>query len=323
MKSQIIVPDYSGNLVPNHSFEDTVACPWASSQIEYAVNWNRPTMGTPDYFHSCGLPGNTSVPSNFAGYKDARTGKAYAGFFSFFNDNRNYKEYIEARLKDSLIAGKEYCLFFYVSLADNFRFASDGIGALLTTDSVYSNNDSVLDNYTPQIVGSTIISDEEGWTYIGGSFIASGGEKYITIGNFSPNINTQTTPVSGLPGINYDGAYYLIDDVYLGPCDTLDTIPVTPPLELPSIIVPNVFTPNGDGVNDMFLVETEGIETISCEIFNRWGIKVAEIKNLGDGWDGRTISGMEASEGVYYYVIKAIGTNKELLTRTGFIQLIR
>ncbi|MGN0187721.1 MAG: gliding motility-associated C-terminal domain-containing protein [Paludibacteraceae bacterium] len=75
-----------------------------------------------------------------------------------------------------------------------------------------------------------------------------------------------------------------------------------------SLEVPNVFTPNGDGVNDEFRVAFKSLATYSCQIFNRWGRLVYKSNDPGKGWDG-TINGKPAAPGAYYYVIQATGTD--------------
>ena len=89
------------------------------------------------------------------------------------------------------------------------------------------------------------------------------------------------------------------------------------------ISIPNVFTPNGDGINDLFYVESESAVDVSVEIFNRWGQVVGKFQGLDNGWDGKHYQSNSAlSEGVYYYAARVTmddGTIKELI---GFIHLI-
>ena len=74
--------------------------------------------------------------------------------------------------------------------------------------------------------------------------------------------------------------------------------------------VPNVFTPNGDGMNDQFKVAYRSITDFHGTVYNLWGRKVYEWTDPADGWDG-TIHGKQAAEGVYFYVIKATGNDKD------------
>ena len=78
--------------------------------------------------------------------------------------------------------------------------------------------------------------------------------------------------------------------------------------------IPNVFTPNGDGMNDNFVVESKSLRNISMEIFSRSGLKVysfygeAEILRDWTGWDGNVnSSSVKASPGIYFYIIRAYG----------------
>lgn len=74
------------------------------------------------------------------------------------------------------------------------------------------------------------------------------------------------------------------------------------------LLVPNVFTPNGDGKNDEFRVLYRSLREFHCWVYNRWGKLVYEWTDPARGWDG-TINGLPAAEGAYYYVIRAMGTD--------------
>ena len=87
--------------------------------------------------------------------------------------------------------------------------------------------------------------------------------------------------------------------------------------------VPNVFTPNDDGVNDVFQVSAAGINSFNAKIYDRWGVAMAELISPGEGWDGRTQSGLLATNGTYYYVIHAKGEDGKVFDLTGFVMLVR
>lgn len=90
----------------------------------------------------------------------------------------------------------------------------------------------------------------------------------------------------------------------------------------PVFEVPNVFTPNGDGDNDVFKVHSEAIDEFEAKIYNRWGRKVFEWKNVNEGWDGK-ITGSEATPGVYYIIIKAKDRLGKDYKYEGFFHLLR
>ncbi len=77
--------------------------------------------------------------------------------------------------------------------------------------------------------------------------------------------------------------------------------------------IPNVFTPNEDTYNDRFVVASQSLRSIYVQVFSRTGKKVYEFSGQGDklrewkGWDGKINGGPEASPGVYYYIIRAVG----------------
>jgi gliding motility-associated-like protein len=71
------------------------------------------------------------------------------------------------------------------------------------------------------------------------------------------------------------------------------------------LAIPNVFTPNGDGINDFFSSGYDGDELFMMQIFDRWGTKYFETRNRNQFWDGKDFNGQEAEAGVYFYVIEA------------------
>ena len=90
-----------------------------------------------------------------------------------------------------------------------------------------------------------------------------------------------------------------------------------------SIEFPNVFTPNGDGVNDEFRPAFQSIKNYNIVIYNRWGRKVYESSDLAVGWDGKIGNG-EAAPGVYFYVCEAEGYVKgERHRKKGSVTIIR
>ncbi|GAC1426434.1 MAG: hypothetical protein NVSMB7_02900 [Chitinophagaceae bacterium] len=94
---------------------------------------------------------------------------------------------------------------------------------------------------------------------------------------------------------------------------------------LPSVFVPNAFTPNGDGKNDLLRPIAVGIQHIEYfTVYNRWGQQV--FSNTEDpesgGWNGR-LAGKEQSAGVYVWIVKATDYNGEVYSKKGVVMLIR
>jgi|GEM_PF-962836 len=91
------------------------------------------------------------------------------------------------------------------------------------------------------------------------------------------------------------------------------------------VIIPNVFSPNGDGINDTFFISllADGITYFKCEIYDRWGLKMAELVRPRQGWEGYTTGGSPASDGTYYYILSIKWGNELSLQKEGFLSLVR
>jgi gliding motility-associated-like protein len=89
-----------------------------------------------------------------------------------------------------------------------------------------------------------------------------------------------------------------------------------------SLLVYNVFTPNGDGKNDEWSPDFRNIATTHIEIFDRWGLKIKDWTTL-TGWDGTNNGGSAVPDGTYYYVLTAQGVDNVNYNQHGFITLIR
>ena len=115
-----------------------------------------------------------------------------------------------------------------------------------------------------------------------------------------------------------------VDTVYLEDFIEVDTS---------FIAVPNVFTPNGDGTNDEFVVKFWSMQSIEISIYNRWGRRVhywesGNVRGFEDTyietvWDGRIGGGRYASPGVYYYDVEGRGRDGERRKKRGFVHLFR
>jgi gliding motility-associated-like protein len=91
-----------------------------------------------------------------------------------------------------------------------------------------------------------------------------------------------------------------------------------------NIFVPNAFTPNGDGLNEVFIPEISGALEYEFVIFNRWGGEVFRTYNPNEGWNGNDFNtGANSPDGVYTFVINVKDLNQEFITKKGTIQLLR
>lgn len=216
------------NLVPNGNFEDTASAFFGTKKADA---WVIPNATSPDYltsFHNVTHP-TLGAPSNFSGFQEAHSDSAYMGLviYTLFPNNasKRAREYIQGELTRVLTKDSTYCLQLFVSLADSSRFASKAKLAVHFSDNQISSNSFTFLPVNPQIIVSEnkFITEKENWQQFDFQYTAQGGEKFITIGNFTDSSEVDTLFVGGGDSSNYDniGTYYYIDDVYLGACDSL------------------------------------------------------------------------------------------------------
>ena len=91
----------------------------------------------------------------------------------------------------------------------------------------------------------------------------------------------------------------------------------------PTIIIPNIFSPNGDGINDIFFITATGISNFDCQVYDRWGLLLHEWTGLNDGWDGKGKNGNPSPDGTYFYIINYNDNQNKPVNKHGFFELIR
>jgi gliding motility-associated-like protein len=130
----------------------------------------------------------------------------------------------------------------------------------------------------------------------------------------------------------YETGTYTIQLVTRSGLECLDTVSIDVDV-VEGLIVPNVFTPNNDGWNDVFNIRTSAVGPYKLEIYNRWGNVIFENTSPLISWDGTTAAGVPASAGTYFFVISKAemlsgnAINNELdnfnYKETGWLQLLR
>lgn len=198
------------NLVPNPGFELFTSCPVGFSQFNgFVATWADPNMATPDYYNACAGSFPAGVPKNGTGYQPAHGGSAYAGLYATAG---SYREFVQVQLSSTLVAGRRYEVRFYVALHNKSADATDDLGAYLSNTAPSSTGTGFLGGGPlPQVANpaGNVITDTLGWTLISGSYLATGGEHFLTIGHFLPDDQCTYTHVA----FGGQGCYYYVDDV--------------------------------------------------------------------------------------------------------------
>ncbi len=201
----------SQNLVPNPSFEDTIACPLFYGDVNSSIGWES-YRESPDYFNSCNLSG-LGVPVNARGSQFAFEGNAYMGIATFHPAILNLREFLGINLMQPLTPGLTYYISFYVSLADTFGAdcPTNNIGIKFSMLPYSTSAPAPIDNYAV-IKNDSILNNKISWTLIKGEFIPSQSFEHIIIGNFFDDSLTLHPPC-----IYY--GYYYVDNI----CVSLDS----------------------------------------------------------------------------------------------------
>ncbi len=89
------------------------------------------------------------------------------------------------------------------------------------------------------------------------------------------------------------------------------------------VTLPNIFSPNDDGVNDVYKPITRGISSLKASVFNRYGALISSWDRVNGTWDGYTTSGLECSPGTYMIVVEATGFDGNTYKQKSTITLVR
>jgi outer membrane protein OmpA-like peptidoglycan-associated protein len=268
--------------VSNGDFSKATKAPRTFNQINLASGWNNANGGTADFFHTnASKCSNMGTPDNRLGQQATFKGDGYAGIITYQNDETSsfslkdmaavetegygkYSEYITTKLDASLTAGKSYMFTYYVSLAENSGYAVSGFGAHFTKDEMNQKSNAYIMG-TPQVVTGNVVDSKSEWTKITGTFTATGGEQYVTIGVF--NEPTSSKAVSGGNGVNSIRAYYFVDGVSIASGvsekDT-DKDGLSDATEANIGTNPNNPDSDGDGLNDA--EEVNGVDSKSTPL---------------------------------------------------------
>lgn len=152
--------------------------------------------------------------------------------------------------------------------------------------------------------------------------ICEGNGLHISVLSGFDSYLWNTGATSPFIDVNQPGTYW----VSVESCGSIwqDTMQVIMLASINNAIVPNVFTPNGDGLNDVYSIVnlTEPPSVFELLIYDRWGLLVYSSDNYLDGWNG-TIGSANVTEGVYYYILNMESTCGEAVQKNGFLTLFR
>lgn len=146
-----------------------------------------------------------------------------------------------------------------------------------------------------------------------------------TTDNFNWNFGNGNTSSAVNPNTVYEAGTYsvtlTVTDIETGCMDDTTLVII---VEGDLVIeIPNVFTPNGDGVNEVFSIKMTGAKSAEGFIYNRWGQLLYSWDALNTAWDGRALNGADCPDGTYFYLIKVIDKKDEKHEFQGHVTIAR
>jgi gliding motility-associated-like protein len=299
------------NLITNPSFEILSSCPDEMGQVWHATGWNHafkfvnalgvinnPSLSascSTDLFASCSscaafnfqAPNLVCSPYGF-GCNPPYDGENYAGVGLIACGGG--REMLQNFMQAPLVSDKWYKLSMYVRPCGVIEGSqpAEVLEFSFTLDTLICENMNNCTIAPRSIFPVGIISDASVWTKVEAFYLASGGEKCLTIGYFGNYSDVHL--FNGMSLQEFENkqlsAYYFIDQV-----------------EVEALTIqPNVFTPNGDGINDVWLLPS-ALNDEEINIYNRWGQCIKTIMGQ-EVWDGLDNNSRTLKEGDFYYISK-------------------
>jgi hypothetical protein len=180
------------NLISNPGFEkdsDKISYEFGhdkSVPTDFISDWTHPTIGAPDYWFGNGIIWQgefESFPVAPAHSGKGRTGLMFNSILMGFEDDDedDYPDFLQTKLKKPLVAGQKYYFEFYLKLDPGCAHVANDIGALFTSKAISPDEG----NLKPDIVFTDFdILKDTSWHKVSGCFTAVGGENYLTVGSF-------------------------------------------------------------------------------------------------------------------------------------------
>jgi gliding motility-associated-like protein len=270
--------------------------------------WMGPATCQPTGYVSAFISGQTGVP-----------------FYTWNGPGANNPSFIDASVWDNLSSG-----WYYLHVTDNVCEVFDSMFVDILNPPIAQFSATPTSGCSPLSV--TIVNVSQNASNFAWDF---GNGSTATVTNMDPQ--NQIFAQSGVirliasEGPCADTAYQAITISICGCTDPLGTNynPLATvddgscEYPIPTVEVPNVFSPNDDDANETFFLTTTNSTSITLTILNRWGNTVFENTGVNPAWDGKSQSGADCQEGVYFCKYRVDGLNGFFLEGHGFLHLVR
>ena len=268
---------------------------------------------------SFGTINNSSESLRIGNYKSISG--TLVGYFSGLIDDLRVWNYdlpaaeIRSRMNNELNGNESGLMAYY-----NMNLTGAGQGLTLPNN---ATGTGAANNGTTVGTGNSpvFISDTENFLNFnfGNDTTLCEGEILILDVTF-PNASYKWQDNSTNPTFTVSQKGTYIVNITLNECSRRDTINIEDCEN--NLFIPNVFTPNHDGINDLFIINGNGISSLKTKIYNRWGNLIFESNTFNEIWKGKTVIGADCSEGIYFYIVIA-EINDQAKTFYGSITLLK
>ncbi len=296
------------NLVVDGSFEDKIFCPTSGSSVSELPQWSNSIGGA--YFNQCSNSIYNSIPLNKYGFENTAEGLGYAGITTFCNVPNlvNLRNFLVGKLKTNLVNNYKYDVNFKMSLLDSNTVSCKNI-AIYFTDTIPTYYYDPTPPYTlhwnlthQPIQFYKDLSNKVGWTTLDTTYIASGNEKFLIIGNFLLASQSDSVNVGGNPdvvnGYNWNTAGYYVDDVRITLLEGTNIKPTSSIENDAYKIYPN---PNSGS----FTIQTDAFDKHAQFVITNAIGQV--VDNIPVTSSTTTYKNKNLSNGLYYYTVVSAG----------------
>jgi len=205
------------NLVENGSFEIIKGKVKGLGCVDASADWKNVTSAKADLFVKENKLPIVLTSGNSYGKEEPKEGDNYAGLVVYSPKDKIARNYITSPLAQPMLKGKKYCVSMYISLAEGSKFATNNLGINFhKKQPKQEDNKTIIEKTSILHHYSKLVSATYGWEKICGTYIAEGGEEFITIGNFTATDKTKTEKaikIKDYKGLLSDFAYYFVDDI--------------------------------------------------------------------------------------------------------------
>jgi gliding motility-associated-like protein len=330
--SALLTAAVSQAQIENGSFELNYAIPQHLGEYHLVKAWNNAGSNLPsvDYYYRT-APEACNWPETPYAMVEAKNGNAMVGLALTGKSQENERAYLQTKFTEPLIVGDRYRIRLFVTNGVPTEVSTAGLATsdlgFYFSQSAWSQNLNFPLVAQPQYKIAEVVYSED-WKQIDFEIIPTEPFNYLTIGVFGPDPGKT---IEQRAGHSPEVAYYFFDQFTIThynndliPDDQVSDKgePVKPATE---VFIPNSFSPNGDGKNDIFQPEMNGATLTNLSIYSRWGELIYSSKGNGAYWDGSD-GKSQVPMGTYYwkmeYSVFEKGTTN-YKNQEGFVTLIR